>query len=226
MRDDAYKAYLNLIKQWKEDPEARLQFDRSVLHEYDKEPQIVFICKNYMIEGGLSQRLHSQEKDLYQIKATLGKGLGLSESGTHIAFTAGTGILAFVDLAALMLRANLGLLSQEELPPQFRQGSTFKFILYVACESKQEGIGYELLEGLQEVTKKRGLKNFELIVRLSGSGSRWDADYISRQLSIHEHLEKVWVCGPPAMNELFDRTFETLRNDGSLKLNRQQVEIM
>jgi len=37
MRDDAYKAYLNLIKQWKENPEGTLQFDKSVLPESDQE---------------------------------------------------------------------------------------------------------------------------------------------------------------------------------------------
>lgn len=39
----------------------------------------------------------------------MGKGLGLSSKGTHVAFVGGTGVLVFVDLIALMIRNNLGL---------------------------------------------------------------------------------------------------------------------
>ena len=108
-------------------------------------------------------------------------------------------MLAFVDLAALMLRANLGMIAPEELPPQFKSGSSFKLVLYVSFENKKDGIAFDLLEGLYEITQKRGLKNFDLVIRLSVTGSRWDADFIKRQLQIRsgETVEKVWVCGPP-----------------------------
>jgi len=44
----------------------------------------------------------------------MGKGLDIQYGGTHIAFTAGTGILTFLDLVAYLLRKNLGLLSPDE----------------------------------------------------------------------------------------------------------------
>ncbi len=37
----------------------------------------------------------------------MGKGLDLRSSGVHIAFTAGTGILPFLDLVAFLIRYNL-----------------------------------------------------------------------------------------------------------------------
>lgn len=40
----------------------------------------------------------------------MGKGLGLTNFGTHIAFAAGTGVLVFLDLIALLTRLNLGLI--------------------------------------------------------------------------------------------------------------------
>ena len=110
----------------------------------------MFVCKNYNVDYGLSQRLHSTPNDLCQIKAVMGKGLGLKPEGTHIAFVAGTGILVFIDFLALMLRANLGLLKEEI--PIFRNGSTFKFILYVSFETRKDSLALELLEGLYEVT--------------------------------------------------------------------------
>lgn len=152
MRNDAYQQYLGLVNQCRENPYGPFQFDAGVLPEAQKEPEVVFVCKNYRNEAGLSHRLHNDQNDLYQIKATLGKGLGVKESGTNIAFTAGTGILAFVDLAALILRANLGLIAPEELPPQFKPGSDFKFVLYVSFENKKDGIAFDLLCGLYEIT--------------------------------------------------------------------------
>ena len=43
----------------------------------------------------------------------MGKGLNVMTSGVHIAFTAGTGILPFLDLVAYLIRLNLGILSEK-----------------------------------------------------------------------------------------------------------------
>lgn len=44
----------------------------------------------------------------------MGKGLGIGCTGVHTAFTAGTGILVFVDLVAHLIRKNLSLLDKVE----------------------------------------------------------------------------------------------------------------
>ena len=44
----------------------------------------------------------------------MGKGLDIKSEGTHIAFSAGTGCLVFVDLVAHLIRKNLGLLDVDE----------------------------------------------------------------------------------------------------------------
>ena len=44
----------------------------------------------------------------------MGKGLDIQSTGTHIAFTAGTGCLVFLDLVAHLIRKNLLQLSDEE----------------------------------------------------------------------------------------------------------------
>jgi len=46
-----------------------------------------------------------RKRQIYGFKG--GKGLGLKPEGTHVAFTAGTGILPFLDLVAYLLRVNL-----------------------------------------------------------------------------------------------------------------------
>ena len=97
--------------------------------------EIIFAAKNYRIIGGLSHLLHTASDDVYQVKALLGKGLGLQKDGAHVAFVGGTGVLVFVDLIALLIRINLGLLDKESIP-LFSKGSTFKFILYATFSSK------------------------------------------------------------------------------------------
>lgn len=60
----------------------------------------------------------------------------------------------------------------------------------------------------------------------SKTKQRWDNEYIERQLQIQTKtdLRKVWVCGPPAMNETFDRCFDRIGTQYGL--NRNQWEIL
>jgi len=69
---------------------------------------------------------------------------------------------------------------------------------------------------LKEYCHKIKLTNFEVIVRLSREGvnaERWDHDFIRRELSKHNanDIRKVWVCGPPAMSETFEKCFDQIK---------------
>lgn len=48
------------------------------------------------------------------MKGPMGKKLDIKKSGIHIAFSAGTGVLVFVDIVAYLIRKNLGLLSTDD----------------------------------------------------------------------------------------------------------------
>ena len=90
----------------------------------------------------------------------MGKGLGIKNEGVHIAFTAGTGILVFVDLVAFLVRKNLKLLKENESD---KLGDSFKFVLYVSFPNREDSVALKLIEGLNSLTKKLGYSNFELI---------------------------------------------------------------
>ena len=64
----------------------------------------------------------------------MGLGLDIRTEGTHIAFTAGTGVLVFLDLVAHLLRKNLGILTTTE--DGFLHQSRFKLVLFVSFPSK------------------------------------------------------------------------------------------
>ena len=80
-------------------------------------------------------------KTVYNIQGPLGKGLDIQPDGVHIAFTAGTGILVFIDLVAHLVRKNLGQLDSKE-DAQLSKG--FQFILYVSFPKQEESIAFEM----------------------------------------------------------------------------------
>jgi len=78
-----------------------------------------------------------------------------------------------------------------------------------------------------------GCDNFKLTVRLSedkerteGRPARWDLDYLKSQLEPHlpHTIKRIWVCGPPIMNETFDKAFEKIGEE--FGLTEEHIEIM
>lgn len=72
-----------------------------------------------------------------------------------------------------------------------------------------------MIEKLEQVNTKLGLTNFKAIVRLSVTEGpklpRWTPAYVEEQLKpMAGNIKRVWVCGPPAVNEMFDKTLESL----------------
>ena len=56
--------------------------------------------------------------------------------------------------------------------------------------------------------KREGINNFELVKRFSSENAeRWNDKFIQRQAQIFkkQNLKKIWVCGPPIMNETFEK---------------------
>jgi hypothetical protein len=123
----------------------------------------------------------------YQMKGPMGKGLQVEKDGVHIAFTAGTGCLLFLDLVAHLVRKNLKMLNSEE--EKRLDSKTFKFVFFMSFPSREESVALELCEGLQNLCKKYNLNNFELHVRLTNKKSRrWDSAYIDEVLSKYSNL--------------------------------------
>ena len=91
-------------------------------------------------------------------------------------------------------------------------------------------IALELFEALAEFCNRQGRTNFDLYVRLSGEGQnpqRWDEKFVHSQMEKFnvDEIRKVWVCGPPVMNETFDRAFSS-GNTAVAQLRKDQFEIL
>lgn len=101
--------------------------------------------KDYGQEFGLSTRFHDRDqmKDFYQIKGPMGRGLGLTKDsqGSFYAFTAGTGILPFLDLISRIALSELDLIPNEQ-----KLNKNFKMLLFASFASEEEAIALELLQ--------------------------------------------------------------------------------
>jgi NAD(P)H-flavin reductase len=174
------------------------------------------------------------------MKGPMGTGLQVDKTGIHIAFTGGTGSLLFLDLVAHLVRKNLKMLNREE--DKMLDSHSFKFIFFMSFQSRDESCGLELCEGLRDICKQYSLDNFELYVRLSNlkQDPRWDHDFINQTIEKYDKsgyakaddlsetnwspIRKIWVCGPPAMNEMFDRSLEVL--GPKYRISRHSIDVL
>jgi len=156
----------------------------------------------------------------------MGKGLCIEESGVHVAFCAGTGILVFLDLVShLLLRAYYKHYEEwQNAPPEMKQlKDDFVFLFYVSMLSMDQEIGLNICEALQKVNKKLQETNFKLTVRISKRwdgfrGEIWDQKFVDDNLSPYAgNIRKVWISGPPGMNETLDKSFEKLATKLGIK---------
>ncbi len=146
MRKDVYEEYIRVFKEIQAGKST--MFDPALL---DSKPgqEITMTVKNYNHPKGLSTRLANYEKgECFEIKGPMGKGLDIQKSGNHVAFTAGTGVLVFVDLVAHLIRKNLEMLDHEE---DAELSPDFKFTLFVSFQKREDGVALELCEALQKI---------------------------------------------------------------------------
>ncbi len=149
----------------------------------------------------------------------MGKGLCIEESGVHVAFCAGTGVLVFLDLVShLLLRADYKHYEEpSKVPPEMNQlKDDFQFLFYVSMNSMEQEIGLNICEALQKVNRKLKEDNFKLTVRISKRwdgfrGEIWDEKFVENNLEAYAgKIRKVWISGPPVMNESLDKAFEKI----------------
>jgi len=185
----------------------------------------------------------------------MGYGLRPKPDGVHIAFAAGTGVLCFVDLVAMIAnfmlnirQRNSSIQGNGEMGGSFI-GETdlekFQFHLYASFRSRKDSVALELFEALEDFCRRGGYRSFHLHLRLSQekvNPQRWDEAFIRQEIGKFgiENISKVWVCGPPVMNETFDRVFSArpranasdnqgegpLLDDGQTVLSPEQFEIL
>lgn len=157
----------------------------------------------------------------------MGKGLNVKEEGgTHVAYAAGTGVLVFVDLVGHVLLRQVAatggpdVLAALHKEPGFEGIPTlpddFKLELHTSFFDQNEGIALGLIEALESIDpEKKVFEHFGQVSRnIEGQkipNARWDENYF-KQTFDKIAASKVWVCGPPIMQEGFDRAAMAITN--------------
>ena len=149
----------------------------------------------------------------------MGKGLCVEPSGVHVAFCAGTGVLVFLDLISHMLMRSYykHFVDHDKVPKEMKWlQDDFTFLFYVSMLSMDSEIGLNICEALEKVNRKLGEKNFKLTVRISKRwdgfrGEVWDQNFVESNLMPYkDKIRKVWISGPPSMNEGLDKAFDNI----------------
>jgi hypothetical protein len=94
-------------------------------------------------------------QETFNIKGPFGKGLDIRPSGVHFAFSAGTGVLTFLDLVSRLILHNTGV---KKLGDEFEDD--FKFIFFISHQNINETMGMDLCIKLMEINKKLKIDNF------------------------------------------------------------------
>ena len=178
--------------------------------------------KNYSQFDGLSKEIHQQASDvsgenskrtIFRLAGPMGQGLGAEQQGIHVAFCAGTGVLAFIDLVALIVRHQRFWPSEEDTPKD-----DFKLFMFNRVR-QGEYVAQELLE---KANQKCSM--FEYAVQVSSQGERsqhWTTESILEQLTAVQQqgkIAKVWVCGTPSMSQTFEECFKKHPQDFKIQI--------
>jgi NAD(P)H-flavin reductase len=84
----------------------------SAIYNYNNFSQ-TFTIKRYGQAKGMSNEIHLDAdikeslKNNYEIKGPFGKGLDMETEGLHVAYSAGTGVLPYLDLVGHLILALL-----------------------------------------------------------------------------------------------------------------------
>lgn len=104
-------------------------------------------------------------------------------------------------------------------------------MLYASFSDKENAIGLRLIKALEAVNSKLGVNNFKAIVRLSKGNReetkapRWTPQYLEEELvPLAGKIERVMVCGPPAVNEMMDKALESMAQ--KLMISTNQIQIL
>lgn len=104
MRKDVYENLLKIVRNMS-DSYAEAAIVREAIYKNNLN-DLCLTIKNYHTHKGLSRFIYNDianTQEIYEIKGPMGIGLSLKPTGKHIAYTAGTGVLVFMDLVAYLL---------------------------------------------------------------------------------------------------------------------------
>lgn len=186
---------------------------------------------------GITKQISQATSDnRFIISGVYGKGLDLDKRnivGTNLVVVGGTGILPFIDLFAYLARR---LISKNCKQGQVFEGETFedymgdaKFIVYAYYPDRDNAIGVEFTEKVAQLFAHFGLHDRFMFVpqytrnRDKKLATTNDVISLMQSLPAQTDLKNVFVCGPPPMNNMFQRISSRLCSEFGLQSHQIDV---
>ena len=105
MRKNIYESILKIGRD-PENSKAEVNFIKHAANQYNQNGVCLSI-KAYEDNSGLSSFIFNTAKNgghhIFECKGPMGSGLACSQIGKHVAYSAGTGVLVFLDLVAYLI---------------------------------------------------------------------------------------------------------------------------
>jgi NAD(P)H-flavin reductase len=184
--------------------------------------------------GITKQLMDSDDNQMFLINGPFGKGLDFSAEsicGNNIIFLGGTGVLPFVDFFTYLGRSlynqvnSSNLIENENFEDHFKQAS---FVVYGYFPKESEAVALELCSKISEFhAQNNAQERFSFIpIFTREGGERLGKDKIFDILSNYHSeskLKNVWVCGPPPMNNMFQRFRKEIIKRYDLSPNQLEI---
>jgi len=111
----------------------------------------------------------------------MGEGLRIHKAGgTHVVFSAGTGVLCYLDVVAHLILKNLRLIPESQCVDD-----SFKLVFFVSFRSREDSMGLDLIEALERLLTyyKQSPQIFKVIRNEGGeNNARWDEKFIESKV--------------------------------------------
>ena len=181
---------------------------------------------------GITRQVDDADKSTeFYIDGPHGKGFNLTpdnSNGTHVIFMGGTGALPFMDLFAYLARKLL-----TENSPDYsifpdekfdELNSNAKWVVYGYFPSRDRSVGlefWELINDLHIKFQKESVFKFIPVFTRDGGArlTEQNIDEILTKIYLNSVITRIFVCGPPPQNNLFQRCMRRISRKIGLPRN-------
>ncbi|CAD8193618.1 unnamed protein product [Paramecium octaurelia] len=179
--------------------------------------ELPLIIKNYESKNGLSQYIHKNQYEQFQITGPYGPSLGLPNKGKIVIICGGTGILPFLDLLDFLLQSTIYEIVEKKYGKQFANilnplecsfHTNLHITLIFAAANKSELIGSNIYFPLISLQKQLPQQCFKMILKVKEwtenvccVNERFNKVFFQKHIGFVSQYEKFYICGPPSMSK-------------------------
>ena len=188
-------------------------------------------------KNGITKQISNASKDnKFIVSGVYGKGINLENynfAGSNLVIVGGTGILPFIDLFAYLARRLISKrveMGQIFLNEEFNHDlSGAKFTVYAFYPDRTNAVGADFWTKISQLFIHFGLKDdFEFIPQYLDEGSKKivtqkDLLSIIGNLASEIKIKNIFVCGPPPMNNLFQRYKDKILKEFDIESNHLEI---